>query len=92
VIEVFPGGAQDVLGIPRKKRGRDLLAAGLCRLGISGDIGRLSGDELDAVTAAYVGYLYTRGAYTAVAAASETPVIYPAPRRTAAAAAQETRP
>lgn len=92
VIEVFPGGAQDVLGIPRKQRGRDLLAAGLGRLGISGDLGRLSGDELDAVTAAYVGYLYTRGACIAIAPESEMQVIYPAPGLTAPVVAQETTP
>ena len=34
VIEAYPGGAQDVLGIPRKQRGLDKLKAGLEKLGI----------------------------------------------------------
>jgi len=36
VVEVYPGGAQDVLGIPRKQQGLDKLTAGLTRLGITG--------------------------------------------------------
>lgn len=32
VIEVYPGGAQDVLGVPRKQRGLDKLKDGLERL------------------------------------------------------------
>ena len=36
VIEVYPGGAQDVLGIPRKQKGFENLRKGLERLGIEG--------------------------------------------------------
>ncbi len=36
VIEAYPGGAQDVLGIPRKQRGIEKLLAGLEKLGIVG--------------------------------------------------------
>lgn len=61
VIEVYPGGAQDLLGIPRKTRGLELLREGLERLGVKGLRPGMSGDELDAVTAAYVGLLYLRG-------------------------------
>jgi len=61
VIEVYPGGAQDVLGIPRKSRGLDALRRGLESLGIRGLSEEMTGDELDAVTAAYVGLLYLRG-------------------------------
>ncbi len=35
-VEAYPGGAQDVLGIPRKQRGLDKLKAGLENLGIKG--------------------------------------------------------
>jgi hypothetical protein len=58
--ESYPGAAQDVLGIPRKRAGVGPLRAGLLQLGLSGDIERtdLSHDELDAVTAAYVGRLW----------------------------------
>lgn len=61
VIEVYPGGAQDVLGIPRKAAGRGALRSGLERLGIKGLKSDVSADELDAVTAALVGLLYLRG-------------------------------
>ncbi|MCW4030334.1 MAG: DUF429 domain-containing protein [Candidatus Bathyarchaeota archaeon] len=58
VIEVYLGGAQDGLGIPRKKQGTQKLAEGLARLGVRGLDDSLSDHELDAVTAAYVGKLY----------------------------------
>jgi uncharacterized protein len=61
VIEAYPGGAQDVLGIPRKQRGLDKLMAGLEALGISGLNNGLSDHELDAVTCAYVGRLFLEG-------------------------------
>jgi predicted nuclease with RNAse H fold len=61
VIEVFPGGAQDVLGIPRKQRGLNKLKNGLEKLGIKGLVTGLSDHELDAVTCAYVGNLFLQG-------------------------------
>ena len=61
VIEAYPGGAQDVLGIPRKQRGRDKLLAGLQNLGIMGLHSSLSDHELDAATCAYVGKLFLEG-------------------------------
>lgn len=61
VIEVFPGGAQDVLGIPRKTRGLEGLREGLRALGIKGVRNDATGDELDAITAAYVGLLFLKG-------------------------------
>lgn len=60
-IEVYPGGAQDVLGIPRKKRGLDQLRAGLEKLGLKGLRVGMSDHELDAVTCAYVGKLFLEG-------------------------------
>ena len=57
-IEVYPGGAQDVLDIPRKQRGLDKLKAGLEELGIKDLKNQLSDHELDAVTCAYVGKLF----------------------------------
>jgi len=60
VIEVYPGGAQDILGIPRKSHGLHELRKGLERLGIKGIDRETTGDELDAVTAAYVGYLFLK--------------------------------
>lgn len=58
VIEAYPGGAQDVLGIPRKQKGLEKLKAGLENLGITGLNNQMSDHELDAVTCAYVGKLY----------------------------------
>jgi predicted nuclease with RNAse H fold len=63
-IEVYPGGAQDVLGIPRKQRGLNNLKTGLEKLGIKGLEERLSDHELDAVTCAYVGKLFLEGQAT----------------------------
>ena len=61
VIEVYPGGAQDVLGIPRKQRGLERLRAGLERAGVRGLNNRMSDHELDAVTCALVGKLLLEG-------------------------------
>jgi predicted nuclease with RNAse H fold len=58
VIEVYPGGAQDVLGVPRKQRGLEMLRVGLERLGVRGLNDRMSDHELDAVTCALVGKLF----------------------------------
>jgi len=63
-IEVYPGGAQDVLGIPRKRAGLDKLMAGLEKLGIDGLKEGLSNHELDAVTCAFVGKLFLEGKST----------------------------
>jgi predicted nuclease with RNAse H fold len=61
VIEVYPSGAQDILGIPRKSKGIDQLREGLTRLGIEGLNERMTHHELDAVTSALVGKLYNEG-------------------------------
>ena len=61
VIEAYPGGAQDVLGIPRKQRGVEKLKAGLEKLGINGLSSQMSHHELDVVTCAYVGKLFLEG-------------------------------
>ena len=60
-VEAYPGGAQDILGIPRKQRGLDKLKAGLEALGVVGLKDKLSDHELDAVTCAYVGKLFMDG-------------------------------
>lgn len=65
VIESYPGAAQDILGIPRKKKGIDDLRKGLAEYGIKGNL-LISHDELDAITAAIVGQLYLEGQYEAL--------------------------
>lgn len=61
VVEVYPGGAQDVWRIPRARRSRDGLRRGLTRLGIKGLARSASDHELDAATAALVGWLFIKG-------------------------------
>ena len=60
-VECYPGGAQDVWGIPRQHRDLDGLRAGLKRLGVKGLAEVTTGDELDAVTAALVGRWFLLG-------------------------------
>jgi predicted nuclease with RNAse H fold len=61
VIEVYPGGAQDVLKIPRKQQGLEKLKEGLKNLGLNGLNSKMSDHELDAVTCAFVGKLFLEG-------------------------------
>lgn len=65
VIESYPGAAQDILKIPRKGKGIDVLAKALADFGIIGDLS-VSHDELDAITAALVGIYYLQGDYEAL--------------------------
>ena len=79
VIESYPGGAQDILGIPRKKKGVELLIAGLSNFGIKGKYteGNASHDELDAITSALVGLFYLDGKYEALGSEQEGFLIIP---------------
>ena len=61
VIEVYPGAAQDIWHIGRKQDGLFKLRKGLQKLGVQGLGTKMSGDELDAVTAAVVGQLFLQG-------------------------------
>jgi len=61
VIEVYPGGAQDVWNIPRKQKGLEKLLNGLKRMGIKGLKNNMSDHELDAVTCALVGKYHLDG-------------------------------
>jgi predicted nuclease with RNAse H fold len=61
VVEIYPGGAQDIWRIPRAKRSLEGLRRGLARRGIKG-LTRLASDhELDAATGAQVGLLFLTG-------------------------------
>jgi predicted nuclease with RNAse H fold len=60
-VECFPGGAQDVWGIPRQHRDLEGLRAGMKRLGVKGLLNSMTSDELDAVTAALVGRWFLLG-------------------------------
>jgi hypothetical protein len=61
VIEVYPGAAQDIWHTGRKQDGLSKLRKGLEKLGVKGLHEEMSGDELDAVTAALVGRFFLRG-------------------------------
>ncbi len=58
VVEIYPGGAQDIWKIPRAKRNKEGLRRGLTRRGIRGLTRSASDHELDAATGALVGWLY----------------------------------
>lgn len=79
VIECFPGAAQDILQLPRKKTDVQLLKTGLTRLGIHGDYeGRkVCHDELDAITAAIVGMFFIDGYYEPIGIPEENDMIVP---------------
>ncbi len=79
VIECYPGGAQDVLGIPRKRAGLESLRAGLAQLGLRGawTQGKITHDELDAITAALVGRCWARGEFEALGDPDEGLIVLP---------------
>ncbi len=60
-VECYPGAAQDVWGIPRQHRDLKGLLIGLREQGVRGLTKAMTGDELDAVTAALVGRLFLAG-------------------------------
>lgn len=71
VIEAYLGGAQDVLGIPRKQHGVEKLKEGLEKLGIKGLSSQMSHHELNAATCAYVGKLLLDGKAVIYGASNE---------------------
>jgi predicted nuclease with RNAse H fold len=79
VIESYPGAAQDILGIPRKKASLQELKWGLSRAGITGDFltSDVTHDEVDAITSALVGLFYLADDYIALGTAAEDYLIVP---------------
>jgi predicted RNase H-like nuclease len=79
VIEVFPGGAQDLLRIPRVQEDAEKLRMGLIELGLKGDVLKsgLSNHELDAITCALIGKYYLDGNYRALGDPDEIQIIMP---------------
>jgi len=82
VVEGYPGGAQDLWGIPRKKAGVSRLQQGLRAIGLGGDLLRrpLTHDELDAVTIAWVGWTHLKGAGVLVGDPTEGVMLLPRTR------------
>ena len=83
VLEGYPGGAQDILGLPRKNAGERRLQRALQQNGLGGDLDRrrLTHDELDAVTIAWVGWQFERGSGELIGDPSEGTMLQPRPRR-----------
>lgn len=79
VIESFPGAAQDILLIPRKKTSVDELKYGLTEFGLKGNFitDKVKHDELDAITSALVGYFYLSKNYEALGNEDEDYLIIP---------------
>jgi uncharacterized protein YprB with RNaseH-like and TPR domain/predicted nuclease with RNAse H fold len=79
VIESYPGAAQDILGIPRKGSSLTELKLGLKRAGIAGAYlkGRVTHDEVDAITSALVGLFYLADDYIALGTREEAYLIVP---------------
>lgn len=80
VVEVYPGMAQDALGIARKRAGLPALAQGLRREGVRGipRSRRVSHDELDAATCALVALRHLQGETFAVGPGWPVPLLAPA--------------
>lgn len=79
VIESFPGAAQDVLQIPRKKTDLFFLKQGLIDFGLKGkwEVEPISHDELDAITSALVGQFFVCDYFEAIGDTSENFLIIP---------------
>jgi uncharacterized protein YprB with RNaseH-like and TPR domain/predicted nuclease with RNAse H fold/dephospho-CoA kinase len=79
VIESYPGAAQDIMGIPRKRASLELLAKGLGAFGLTGPFtgAVVSHDELDAITSAIVGLFFWGGRFEALGNEDEDYLIIP---------------
>ena len=79
VIESYPGAAQDIMNIPRKRAGMDRLKDGLRQFGIQGSFlsEPVTHDEVDAVTAAVVGLFFWQGRFEALGNETEDYLIIP---------------
>lgn len=84
VIESYPGAAQDIMNIPRKRAGENLLKDGLRLFGIKGDYleQKVTHDELDAITSAIVGLYFWAGRFEALGDEHEDYLIIPDLERT----------
>lgn len=86
VIESYPGAAQDIMGIPRKRAGLNYLKSGLAEFGISGTFiqDSVRHDEVDAITAAIVGLFFWSGKFEPLGNYDEEFLIVPKLNATAA--------
>ena len=79
VIESYPGAAQDIIGIPRKRADVGLLKAALGEFGLRGAFTSkpVTHDELDAITSAIVGQFFLNGNFEALGNTEEEYLIIP---------------
>jgi uncharacterized protein YprB with RNaseH-like and TPR domain/predicted nuclease with RNAse H fold/dephospho-CoA kinase len=79
VIESYPGAAQDIMNIPRKRASLEYLKRGLTEFGITGSFldNDVSHDEVDAITSAVVGLFFWYGKFEAVGNEDEDYLIIP---------------
>jgi uncharacterized protein len=93
VIEAYPGGAQDLLGWPRKGSGEGRLRRALLRFGFTGDVAEraLTHDELDAIACAYTGREHVAGRSLVLGTPEEAELVLPRPRTDARAPAPTRR-
>lgn len=75
VIETYPGGAQDILKIPRKPK--EKLVQGLKKIGIKRIPPKATKHELDAITCALVAKMYLDGEFLALGSKEEMFLILP---------------
>jgi predicted nuclease with RNAse H fold len=82
VIESYPGAAQDIMRIPRKRASQTQLRGGLERFGLRGlrAPGALTHDELDAVTSAVVGSFFLADLHEALGNDREGYLVIPSIR------------
>lgn len=79
VIESYPGAAQDILWIPRKRVDLEELENALKNIGINIFLSseKVTHDELDAITCALVGYYFLANSYEALGNKDEGYLIIP---------------
>ncbi|HRP18564.1 MAG TPA: ribonuclease H-like domain-containing protein [Ginsengibacter sp.] len=79
VIESYPGAAQDIMGIPRKRASLRMLCEGLGEFGIRGSFlhEQLTHDEIDAITSSVVGAFFWSGKFEALGSEVEEALIIP---------------
>jgi len=79
VIESYPGAAQDIMSIPRKRASLEFLRSGLAEFGLKGEFLKtpVSHDELDAITSAFVGLFFWGGRFEALGNDQEGYLIIP---------------
>lgn len=79
VIESYPGAAQDILGLPRKRVDLRALEIDLMNMGVKPISKRkiITHDEIDALTSALVGYFYQAGQFESLGNSEEGYLIIP---------------